>query len=200
MAKWNRTLRIGKRAIMMASLALIPIVTMAEPSNAKRIVLDSFMVDAPSRWEFIADGVMGGVSTGELTFPKIQGKTSLRLTGSVSTENRGGFIQARYYLQDPLPVSAKGIWLKVRGNNQRYFVHLRTNGTILPWQYYQAGFDVSGQWQLISLSWSDFKPSGGLSGSFLRANPLAETIESIAIVAFGRDHQAEIEVAEIGYE
>jgi hypothetical protein len=27
----------------------------------------------------------------------------------------------------------------VRGNNQRYFVHLPTGGTPLPWQYYQAG-------------------------------------------------------------
>jgi len=33
----------------------------------------------------------------------------------------------------------------------------------------------------------------------LRDVPLANKIKSIAIVAFGRDHQADIEVAEVGY-
>lgn len=189
-----------KRTIMAVSLALIPSLTMPEPSNTKQIVLESFSDNPSLRWVFIADGVMGGVSTGELTFPKTPGETWLRLTGSVSTENRGGFIQARFSLTEPLPPSANGLWLKVRGNDQRYFVHVRTGGTILPWQYYQAGFEAKGQWQTVHLSWSDFKPSGGLSGSLLRTTPLPETIKSIAIVAFGRDHQAEVEVAAIGYE
>ena len=98
-----------------------------------------------------------------------------------------------------LPDSAQGIWLKTRGNRQPYFVHVRTSGTVLPWQYYQATFEVTDQWQEIKLSWDDFKPSGGLSGSFLRDVPLPSKIKSIAIVAFGRDHQADVEVAEIGY-
>lgn len=200
MALPTATHGIGKRAIISASLALIPTLTMAQPSNTPRTVLESFSTDPSSSWEFIADGVMGGVSTGQLTFPRTRGQTWLQLTGSVSTENRGGFIQARYYLQNPLPSTAQSLWLKVRGNDQRYFVHVRTSGTILPWQYYQAGFEVTGQWQTISLPWSEFKPSDGLSGSLLRATPLPEAIKSIAIVAFGRDHQAEVEVAEIGYE
>jgi hypothetical protein len=33
----------------------------------------------------------------------------------------------------------------------------------------------------------------------LRNTPLPEKIKSLAIVAFGRDHEADVEVAEIGY-
>ena len=83
----------------------------------------------------------------------------------------------------------------MRGNNQRYFVHLRTGGTVLPWQYYQAGFDVAQEWSEIRLPLTAFKASGWL----LRDIPLADSLKSVAIVAFGRDHQVEIDVREIGF-
>jgi len=76
---------------------------------------------------------MGGVSKGQVRFETVDGKQVLKLTGTVSTENRGGFIQARLPLQNPLPETTEGIGLKVKGNNQKYFVHLRTAGSVLPW-------------------------------------------------------------------
>jgi hypothetical protein len=177
--------------------------TMTFASDTQPVVLEDFSNLPESRWEFIADTVMGGVSTGNVQFLSKDGQGFLKLSGKVSTENNGGFIQARMPLDmtstHTLPDSAQGIWLKARGNNQPYFVHVRTSGTVLPWQYYQATFEVTDQWQDIKLAWEDFKPSGGLSGSFLRDVPLAGKIKSIAIVAFGRDHQADVEVAEIGY-
>ena len=177
--------------------------TMTFASDTQPVVLEDFSDLPESRWEFIADTVMGGVSTGNVQFLSKDGQGFLKLSGKVSTENNGGFIQARMPLDttstNTLPESAQGIWLKARGNDQTYFVHVRTSGTVLPWQYYQAAFEVTDQWQEIKLAWDDFKPSGGLSGSFLRDVPLAGKIKSIAIVAFGRDHQADVEVAEIGY-
>ena len=163
------------------------------------ILLEDFSGAPEARWEYIGDNVMGGVSEGNAQFLHEDGVRLLRLSGTVSTENRGGFIQARMPLADSLPASAQGIWLKVRGNGQRYFVHARTSGTLLPWQYYQAGFETDENWQIIQLPWSAFEPSGGLSGSLLRNTPLAQNIKSIAIVAFGRDHEADVEVAELGY-
>lgn len=167
------------------------------------VLLEDFKSDAQNRWEFIADTVMGGVSSGSVQFLSDNGQPVLRLTGTVSTANNGGFIQARLPLEQtathPLPDSARGIWLKTRGNGQKYFVHIRTNGTILPWQYYQAEFEATREWQMIELPWASFKPSGGLSGSLLRDVPVANEVKSIAIVAFGRDHDADVEVAQIGY-
>lgn len=168
-----------------------------------QVLLEDFSGVPQDRWEFIADTVMGGVSSGTVQFLSDNGQGLLKLTGTVSTANNGGFIQGRLPLEQTttptLPDTAKGIWIKARGNGQKYFVHARTSGTILPWQYYQAAFEVTNDWQVIELPWASFKPSGGLSGSLLRDEPRASKIKSIAIVAFGRDHEADVEVAQIGY-
>ena len=88
-----------------------------------------------------------------------------------------------------------GVYLRARGNSQKYFIHLRTRGTMLPWQYYQAEFDVSEDWQIFRLPLSDFKPSG----SWLGKSPSPRSIRSLGIVAYGRDHRANIDVDEIGF-
>ena len=85
--------------------------------------------------------------------------------------------------------------MRARGNSQRYYIHLRTRGTMLPWQYYQAEFDVSEEWQIFRLPLTDFKPSG----SWLGKSPSPRSIRSLGIVAYGRDHRAGIDVDEIGF-
>ena len=46
----------------------------------------------------------------------------------------------------------------VRGNQQQYFVHLKTRGSLIPWQFYQSGFKVTDQWQEIHLPLCEFAP------------------------------------------
>lgn len=162
---------------------------------AKDIMIDDFKSQPEKRWRFIADTVMGGNSTGNVSFLTENKDTYARMTGNVSTQNNGGFIQFRMKLPSPLPKSVVGLRLVVRGNDQKYFMHLRTTGTFLPWQYYQAGFEVSRYWSEVRLPFEAFKASG----NFLRAVPQPEGLKSVGIVAFGRDHEAEIEVREVGY-
>ena len=164
-------------------------------TEAEGMLVEDFSVQPETRWQFIADTVMGGVSRGEVAFEDEGGNAYARMTGKVSTENNGGFIQIRLTLAGPPSEGSTGLRLIVRGNNQRYFVHLRTGGTVLPWQYYQAGFDVAQEWSEIRLPLTAFKASGW----FLRDIPLADSLESVAIVAFGRDHKVEIDVREIGF-
>jgi hypothetical protein len=148
-----------------------------------------------SGWRFFTDGVMGGVSAGQMVFVQEGGQTHARMTGRVSTANRGGFIQMRLDLTAPPSESTAGVRLVARGNNQRYFVHLRTNGTVLPWQYYQSGFDVTQRWAEFRLPFADFSASGRVQ----RATPRAGELTSIAVAAFGRDHAAEIELRAVGF-
>ncbi|MEQ9695120.1 CIA30 family protein [Shimia sp. SDUM112013] len=148
----------------------------------------------PSQWEYLSDQVMGGVSTGSFRVEGQGDAAFVHLTGDVSTENRGGFIQVRTPLTTPLPETTSGLILRVRGNATRYFVHLRTSGTMLPWQYYQAGFDVTESWQEIRIPLSAFEPSGRL----LRGTPKAQSIESVGFVAYGRDHEADLSARWIG--
>ena len=158
-------------------------------------MFETFDTDPSTRWTYFADTVMGGVSTGNATFERDAAGSFVRLSGEVSTDNNGGFIQVRRTLSDRLADTTKGVRLKVRGNGGAYFVHLRTKGTRLPWQYYQAQFDTSPDWTDIQLPLSAFKPSG----SFLRKTPRADTVTSVAIVAFGRDHTALVDVSEVAW-
>ena len=114
---------------------------------AENSLIEDFESQPDTRWHFIADTVMGGVSTGEIEFIELNGDAYARMRGNVSTENNGGFIQFRMKLPKPLSAEALGLRLVVRGNNQRYFVHLRTSETFLPWQYYQSSFLVSKDWE-----------------------------------------------------
>ena len=158
-------------------------------------LIEDFKSQPDTRWQFIADTVMGGVSAGKVEFFREELYGYARMTGHVSTKNNGGFIQFRMKLSQPLPEEAQGLRLVVRGNVQRYFVHLRTGGTFLPWHYYQAGFDVTKGWAEVLLPFKDFKASG----VFLQQMPKPEDLQSIGVVAFGRDHQAEIDVREVSY-
>jgi len=155
-------------------------------------VLEDF--SAPrAEWRFFTDQVMGGVSTGAARIAQVDGRAALHLTGKVSTENRGGFIQARRDLPGGLPAGTTHLRITVRGDGQRYFLHLRTTGTMLPWQYYQAPFDTDGSWQQIDIPLTAFSASGAL----LRDTPRPEAVRSVALVAYGRDHAADVALARL---
>ncbi|MDU8913713.1 CIA30 family protein [Aestuariicoccus sp. MJ-SS9] len=178
------------QSILTLLICIAPIATSAED-----IVIETFEEQPESRWRFFTDGVMGGVSTGNVTFVQEDKQTHANMTGNVSTANNGGFIQIRLDLPDGAVKDAKGVRLIVRGNDQRYFVHLRTNGTVLPWHYFQAGFDVTEVWEEVRLPLNVFERSGRM----LRAVPRAGGLTSVAVVAFGRDHRVDIDVREIGF-
>ena len=172
------------------SLFLIP-TTIALES----LMTDRFDADPQLRWSYVSDQVMGGVSEGRVAFKEEQGQQFAHMTGQVSTENNGGFIQLRKAIPKKTIDTATGAYLKVRGNGQQYYLHLRTSGTLLPWQYYQASFTTTDQWQIIKVPLTAF----ARSGNWLSKAVKPSSIRSIGIVAFGRDHSADIQISEIGF-
>jgi hypothetical protein len=181
-------MRLGLTALF-AIVALPPMALAEEP------MIERFETGAETRWRFFTDKVMGGVSSGAVAILSEDGERFARMTGSVSTENNGGFIQMRLDLPDGAADGAEGVRLVVRGNSQRYFVHLRTRGTRMPWQYYQAGFEVGTDWAEVRLPFEAFGPSGGL----LPREPRTDQLMSLGVVAYGRDHAALIDVREVGF-
>lgn len=181
--------------VLAAALVLAPVLPVAAQTAETMMLVEDFTLQPDTRWRFFTDTVMGGVSQGRVAFLQEDGLPLARMTGQVSTANRGGFIQMRLDLPAPPPDGTTGVRLIVRGNDQRYFVHLRTTGTVMPWQYYQAGFDVTRDWTEIRLPFDAFIASGAL----LRSVPRARSLRSVAIVAYGRDHAAEIDVREVGF-
>ena len=166
---------------------------MCSQSNAEIVFLDKF--DEKNEWNFITDQVMGGISTGKYSYEKINNVNILKINGNVSTKNNGGFIQVRRNLNNVNLTNAKNVEVIAKGNNEKYFIHLRTNFTLLPWQYYQYSFTVKKKFKNFILPIRNFKKSGFLLPDKIKQ----KNIKSIGIVAFGRDHKAELTVKEINF-
>ena len=166
---------------------------MCSQSKAEIVFTDKF--NEKNEWNFITDQVMGGISTGTYSYEKINNNNILKINGNVSTKNNGGFIQVRRNLDNINLTSAKHVEVVAKGNNEKYFIHLRTNFTLLPWQYYQYSFTVKKDFKNFILPIRNFKKS-----SFLLPNKInPKNIKSIGIVAFGRDYEVELIVKEISF-
>ena len=141
---------------------------------------------------------MGGVSEGGASVRLDPEGPYVRLEGSVSTANNGGFIQIRRNVSEQ-PMHAKGILLKVRGNGEKYFIHLNTNETIfLPQQYrfyYQASFPTSKNWSEVKIPFSTFKRSSTQISKYLNG----KNLKTIGLLAYGRNHIALLEIKYLSF-
>ncbi len=174
-------------------IVLLLLIAFTSGSNGENILKDNFT--NVNEWTYIADNVMGGVSKGGVEFDLGDGDDHALLSGNVSTANNGGFIQIRRQLKDIDLSKAKSIRLYARGNNEKYYIFLRSTGTILPWQYYSYEFTVNEEYNEFIMPIKDFKRSGALLAK--QINP--KKITSVAIVAYGRDHAAEIYVKKLEF-
>lgn len=147
-------------------------------------------------WRLVTDGVMGGVSEGAMALSQRHGRNCLQLQGTVSTRNNGGFIQLAHDLENtalPGIEQAEGVSLWVSGNGESYNLHLRTAGLRFPWQAYRASFEAGQEWSRIDLPFAGFTPYK-TSQAF---DP--RRLKRIGIVAIGRDFNADLCVADIGF-
>ena len=116
-----------KKNICIYSAVLIAGISQMTFSNSNELImLDDFDPSPKVEWNFVADSVMGGVSSGEVRLGNDGSETFASMIGNVSTENNGGFIQFRSNLDERLDREVKGVYLKVKGNGEKYYIHLRT--------------------------------------------------------------------------
>ena len=147
-------------------------------------------------WNFISDQVMGGISSGEFEIEFIENIKCYRMTGEVSTKNNGGFIQIRTNLI-PKVDSKKydGFYFKVYGNNNNYSLHLRSDLTFAPWQYYSYTFFAPERWTEIKAPLKDFKKSNFYQPKNIRG----QNIKSVGLVAGFDNFRSDICLSEIGF-
>jgi hypothetical protein len=147
-----------------------------------------------NQWRLIEDGVMGGQSSGVMEWTQIGGRSCLRLNGTVSTKNNGGFIQVQRPIDEQMASIAgdfRGIEIDVIGNNESYNIHLKQKGLIFPWQSFRANLFATDKWQTIQLPFSAFRPYR--TGK--RLEP--QKINQIALLAIGKDYVADICLARV---
>ena len=147
---------------------------------------------AQLQWELVTDQVMGGVSNGQIEQAVIDGRTATRMTGRVSLDNNGGFIQIAADLPPP-PDGAMGVALQLIGNAETYNLHLRTSDLSRPRQSFRQAFTAPAEWTLCHFDFGDFE-----------AHPTDEplrpgNIRRIGIVAIGRVFDADAAVSSISY-
>ena len=153
------------------------------------IVIDN-LDDTRARWDAVSDNVMGGVSEVN-AYEMDDGSIKFyRLEGLVSTKNNGGFIQIRTGVNFNSN-EFNGVRIKIRGNSNEYYVNLRRPRT-MPWNYYSAKFFASEDWQVIDLPLNSFQSSRNSNKRLGVA-----WINSLAIVAYGKDFEAQVDIASI---
>ena len=150
-------------------------------------------MDINPKWEFVADTVMGGLSNGQLSVGIVAGRSSARLTGTVSLDNNGGFIQmASNINQDGTPFDSskwRGLELEVFGNGEDYDLRLRTAQLTRPWQSFRTSFKAPNTWTCIHLPFDVFVPHK----TDTQFDPRA--LRRIGVLAIGRVMVADVAVS-----
>ena len=181
------------------------------PSASEEVISFPFTLDSGKNWRYVSDRVMGGVSDGEVSIEQDGEVIYARLTGNVSTRNRGGFIQlnsSSSLYNDPLMIQSvrnsekngktlQGARLNVRGNGEIYYIFIQTNETRSVSDYYQASFVADSNWEMIDLPFDQFvrKRSDTVIDSKLEA----KNIKSFGIMAYGRDFISDLSVSTVEF-
>jgi hypothetical protein len=165
-----------------------------------RLVLSSFVagheVMVPNaRWRGFSDRVMGGVSDAAFARTTVAGKDCIRLSGRVTRDSGGGFIQMALDLatrsSDFDASGFTGVEFLVHGNDEDYNVHVRTADCGWYDQSYRATFRAEPRWQSVRLPWTAFQPND-LS---VPLNPAR--IQRIALLGWMREFKADLALAEV---
>jgi len=169
-------------------------------ANAAELVLSDFSGAEPyvlpgSGWRGFSDRVMGGVSDATFGKATVVGRNCVRLSGRVTRESNGGFIQMAMYFgggDAELDASAyDGIELLVYGNNENYNVHVRTADCGWYDDSYRYTFFAKDDWQTVRIPWSEFKPNS------VKVPLNNSLINRISILGWMREFQADIALARI---
>lgn len=99
-----------------------------------------------TNWKVVDDGVMGGLSSS--TF-ELDENGNGNFTGTVSTENNGGFCSVRHYFK---PISPKGntfFCLRLKGDGKRY--QFRVKSKAGDYYSYIYEFQTTRDWQTIQI-------------------------------------------------
>ncbi len=149
-------------------------------------------------WRFVKDQVMGGKSDGYMLLKEstIQDFDFISAKGNVSTDG-GGFLMFRKEINADNINDFSKIKFKARGNNEKYFIHIKTKGSIFPWVRYLAEFEVIEKWQDFEIEFTEFIRYSNKSPKKRNLNP--KKIKLIGVEASGRDFDMDIDIASMSF-
>ncbi len=190
-----------RRVLVLVIFVLQGMAGFSQQDTGSSLLLDDFTrpdgrSQVSTEWEGFTDRVMGGRSDMSARVEESDEGPALRMTGRVSLENRGGFIQVRLPLSEEGSMDASeysGVAVTVRAAGHHYYLHLRTNRTRFPWSHYAQRIPVSEDWKRIELPFAEFEPRYMLGGG----SPNVSRLRSVAVVAGNAEFNADVWVRSI---
>ena len=159
-------------------ITIIFLTVMSLIMKSETVIFDFNSPASSSEWRTVDDVVMGGVSNSKFV---IKGDSTATFSGTVSSDNNGGFASTRASLNNVFK-DFEGTIIRVKGDGKIYNLRFRTNKNLDGFSY-QAKFETeSGEWKEYKISFSEFKPT--YRGNTLSDKPKLESkdIKQIGIL------------------
>jgi len=124
--------------------------------NHSELIVHEFEKAAElSRWRVVNDGVMGGLSRGEMVFTDEQ---TAVFQGLLSLDNNGGFSSVRSKPTDYGLDGYDGFEIRIRGDGRTYQFRLRSDDRFDGIAYRRLFTTRTDEWMTIRLELRDFVP------------------------------------------
>jgi hypothetical protein len=118
-------------------------------------IIYDFQKDASTtNWRVVDDGVMGGLSQGKL---QVDDDGHGVYSGTVSTENNGGFSSLRYRFSTMEVSENHSVVLRIKGDGKIY--QFRVKDKVNQDHSYIYNFQTSGEWQTIEIPLEEMYPT-----------------------------------------
>jgi hypothetical protein len=135
-------------------------------------------------WSVLNDGVMGGISRSSF---EINDEGHGVFSGSVSTENNGGFASVRYRFDEKSIGESTKIALRIKGDSKSY--QLRIKAQSGDYYSYVSIFETSNEWETIEVNLANMYPR--FRGQKLQMNNFeASSIEEISILIGNKKNES----------
>lgn len=163
-----------RRAVVLVLVSVFLAATAGTRERESMTIFD--FSQGNSIWPQINDGVMGGLSSGQM----VAAEGYATFQGDVSFDNNGGFssVRSRPVIHD---LSAfEGLVLRVCGDGKRYGFRLKTDASFDGVSYQVEITPPAGEWIEIDIPFGDFVPV--YRGRVVRGHPL---LDPSRIATFG---------------
>lgn len=133
---------------MKALISLLFVITLPMTT-----IMDFSTNDAASQWYIVNDTVMGGLSSSKV---ESGSNGNLIFSGTVSTENNGGFCMTRCSTVNSSTKGKKHILIRLKGDGKQYQFRIKPEVSL--YYSYVAEFSTTGEWQTVSIPLADMRP------------------------------------------
>ncbi len=136
-------------------ILILTLILMMQNSNALQKTIYDFSKEVkPAGWLIINDGVMGGLSRGNISMDE---ESNGVFWGHVSLENNGGFSLARLSVPTLDATGFSKIVLEIKGDSKRYQFRLKEKKGQM--HSYVHFFETNGDWQTVEIPFEKLRPT-----------------------------------------